>query len=131
MDQSKKMAVVSARRAGFTLIETLAALAIACAIILSTSALIHQGAFFFNRGTRTVDQVEQLTLAIACLRRDFAAARFVLEKATKHPRAAFIAMAASEDGPRKILFVTDGGRESGSQGAEVVSISVEIGKKLT
>ena len=125
------MAVVSARRAGFTLIETLAALAIASAIILSTSALIHQGALFFNRGTHTVDQVEQLTLAIACLTRDFAAARFVLEKTAKHPRAAFIATAGSEDGPPKILFVTAGGRASGSQGAEVVSISVETGKTLT
>lgn len=119
------------RLAGFTLIETLAALAVASAIILSTSALVHQGAFFFNRGTRTVDQVEQLTLAIECLKRDFAAARFVLEKTTHQPKAAFVATAESTEAPAKILFVTAGGRAAGPQGEEVVSLSVETGKAQT
>lgn len=131
LDKANKMAIASPRRAGFTLVETLAALAIASAIILSASTLIHQGVFFFNRGTRIVDQVEQLTLAIECLRRDFGGARFVLQKTTKAPRAAFIGTPASEDGQAKILFVTAGGRASGPQGEEVVSLSVETADQRT
>ena len=119
------------RLAGFSLIETLAALAVASAIILSTSALIHQNAFFFNRGTRTIDQVEQLTLAIECLKRDFAAARFVLEKTATQPKAAFVATAESREASAKILFVTAGGRAAGPQGEEVVSLSVETSKAQT
>ncbi len=131
LDKSNKMTVVSPERAGFTLVETLAALAIASAIILSTSALIHQGVFFFDRGTRTVDQVEQLTLAIESLTRDFGAARFVVQKNANGTRAAFTGVPAGEGGQAKILLVTAGGRASGPQGEEVVSITVETGDELT
>ncbi len=125
------MTVASSGRAGFTLIETLAALAIASVIILSVSALIHQGVFFFDRGTRTIDQVEQLTLAIDCLTRDFEAARFVLQKNANGTRAVFTGVPASADGRAKILFVTAGGRASGPQGEEVVSLTVETADDLT
>ena len=89
------------------------------------SALIHQGVFFFDRGTRTIDQVEQLSQAIDCLTRDFGAARFVLQKNATGIQAAFSGAPASEDGSAKILFVTAGGRAAGPQGEEVVSLSVE------
>ena len=131
MDKSNKMATASPGRAGFTLIETLGALAIASAIIVSMSAFIHQGVFFFDRGTRTVDQVEQFTLAIRCLTRDFGAARFVLQRNASGTRAAFTGMPASEDGQAKVLFVTAGGRASEPQGEEVVGISVERGDEGT
>lgn len=125
------MPVVSPARAGFTLVETLAALAIAAAIILSTSALVHQGVFFFDRGRRSVDQVEQLTLAIECLTRDFGAARFIVEKNANGARATFTGVPAGEGGQAKVLFVTAGGRASGPQGEEVVSITVETSDEFT
>ncbi len=40
------------RRAGFTLIEVLAALAVGSVIIMATAALIHDVARHFDRGTR-------------------------------------------------------------------------------
>jgi prepilin-type N-terminal cleavage/methylation domain-containing protein len=124
-------ASASERRAGFTLIETLAALAIASIIILSTSALIHHGAFFFDRGTRAVDQAEQLALAIECLTRDFAGTRFVPQKKSDGMAAAFTGQPESSDSQAKIVFVTAGGRASGPQGEEVVSMTVERGDELT
>ena len=42
--------------------------------------LLHQGLFTFDRGAETVDQEEEFSLAIACLTRDFAAARYVRER---------------------------------------------------
>jgi prepilin-type N-terminal cleavage/methylation domain-containing protein len=123
---------------GFTLIETLAALAIASVIILSAGELMHQSIFFFDHGTRAVDQGEQLALAVDCLRRDFAAARFIVQRKAKiiaakdknvskkedeDVRAAFIGTAASELAPAKIIFITAGGRAAGPRGEEVVSIS--------
>ncbi len=110
-------------RAGFTLIETLAALAIASVVILSTSALLHQGVFFFDRGTRTVEDSEQLAAAVESLTRDFGAARFVVSKGAS--KTAFIGTPASEDAPAKIVFVSSGGRAAGPQGEEVVSLTVE------
>lgn len=114
-------------RAGFTLVETLAALAIGAVIILSAGALIHQSVFFFDRGTRSVDQSEQLALAVDSLTRDFGAVRFVLQKNVGGIGAAFIGSPASEDAPAKISFVTGGGKAAGPQGEEVISISVEEG----
>jgi prepilin-type N-terminal cleavage/methylation domain-containing protein len=124
------MASAAKSRAGFTLIETLAALAITSVIILSTGALLHQSVFFFDRGTRTVEQNEKLALAIDSLTRDFGAARFVLQKNASGARAAFTGTPASEDGPAKIVFVTAGGKASGLQGEEVVSITAESGDEF-
>ena len=115
------MAVRGDRRAGFTLIESLVALAITSAILVSIGALIHDSAFFFDRGTRSVDQTEQYALAIDCLTHDFAAARFVRQKEAKGPMTAFTGDGAAG----KILFITGGGRESGPQGEEIVQYSVE------
>ena len=114
-------------RAGFTLIETLAALAITSVIILSTGGLLYQSVFFFDRGTRTVDQTEQLALAIDSLTRDFGAARFAVQNNGGSAKAAFIGTPAGDDGPAKIVFVTAGGKAAGPQGEEVVSMTVEPG----
>jgi prepilin-type N-terminal cleavage/methylation domain-containing protein len=118
-------------RGGFTLIETLAALAIASAIVVTTSALLYQGVFFFDRGTRSINQTEQFTLAVDSLARDFGAARFVLQNAGQGQRASFIATPASEDAPAKIVFVSGGGKARGPIGEEIVSLTVEEGDDFT
>ena len=62
---------------GFTLVEVLAALAIASVIILSSTALIHNVALFFDRGTRGATEAERIMLAVERLSGDFSSARFV------------------------------------------------------
>jgi prepilin-type N-terminal cleavage/methylation domain-containing protein len=121
------MIIAASGRAGFTLVEMLAALAIASMIIVSIGALMHQGAFFFDRGTRAADQDERLALAIDCLTRDFAATRFAVQKAANGTHVAFTAGSGSDDGSTEVIFVTAGGRAAGPQGEEVVSIAVESG----
>ena len=65
------------RRAGFTLIEVLAALAVGSVIIMATAALIHDVARHFDRGTRGAQEAERLMLAVERLAQDFNSARFV------------------------------------------------------
>lgn len=113
-----------AASAGFTLIETLAAFAIFALIIAGVGLLLHDGVFFFDRGTRAADQQEELSLAMDCLRRDFGSARFVVQKTAKSAKAAFVAGPAVDDGPTMIRFITSG-RTSGSSGLDVVGLSVE------
>jgi prepilin-type N-terminal cleavage/methylation domain-containing protein len=124
------MARATKSRAGFTLIETLAALAITSVIILSTGGLLYQSVFFFDRGTRTVDQGEQLALVIDSLTRDFGAARFAVQNSGASAKAAFTGTSASDDGPAKIVFVTAGGKAAGPQGEEIVSMTVEPGDEF-
>ncbi len=62
---------------GFTLVEVLAALAIASVIIMASTALIHNVALFFDRGTRGVTEAERLMLAVERLAGDFSSARFI------------------------------------------------------
>lgn len=148
-------------RAGFTLVEMLAALAITSTIIVSIGMLVHQSVFFFDHGTRTIDRSEELALAIDSLTRDFGAARFVLQKTgkdagiananlknanpdngnakglatkggeAKNVKAAFTGTPASEDGPAKILFITAGGNGSRGWAEEVVSLTSEPGDGMT
>jgi prepilin-type N-terminal cleavage/methylation domain-containing protein len=117
------MGAEATSKAGFTLIEALAALAIASVIIVSTGQLMHQSVFFFDRGTRAVDQSEQLALAINSLAHDFESARFVLQKNANGLEAAFSGAPAGENGASQVVFVTG----AGPQGEEVVSITVELG----
>src|SRR5260370_14448268 len=63
--------------AGFTLIEVLAAFAIASVIIMATAALIRDVAFHFDRGTRGVGDAERLMLAVERFSADFGSARVV------------------------------------------------------
>jgi len=113
------------RRAGFTLVETLAMLVVAAVIIVSTGQLLHQQIFFFDRGTKVIDRSEQLALAADSLTHDFGAARFVLPKSAD--RVLFTATPASDDHPARIAFITSGGSASGAEGEEAVSLVIEQG----
>jgi prepilin-type N-terminal cleavage/methylation domain-containing protein len=116
-----------ARQGGFTLIEAVAALAIASVIILATAGLIHNVALHFDRGTRGVNEAERIVLAIDRLGADFGAARFVTRSSAAGPAVAFSAEQASTDGPAKVTFVSAAGIGSGSAAAseEVVVLTLE------
>jgi prepilin-type N-terminal cleavage/methylation domain-containing protein len=104
-------------RAGFTLIECLAALAITSLVVLSTGALLREGGYFFDRGTRAVDETERFAWATDRLTRDLAGARFVPQAGEKAATAAF----AGE--PERLVFVTAG--QLASRGEEVVEYSIQ------
>jgi prepilin-type N-terminal cleavage/methylation domain-containing protein len=113
------------RRNGFTLMEVLAALAIAFVIIIATSGLIHNVAREFDRGTRGVNEAERLMLAVERLAQDFASARFVVWTTESGPAVAFAAT------PAKVVFVGNGGVMAGPQGDEVVSLTIEADRDAT
>jgi prepilin-type N-terminal cleavage/methylation domain-containing protein len=115
------MSPTQSPRAGFSLIETLAALAISSTIILAIGSLVHQSVFFFDHGTRTIDETDALARGIDALAGDFAAARFVAEKTGPRRRAAFAGT------PTNVLFIAGGGRAARPPGEEVVSLTIENG----
>lgn len=118
-------------RNGFTLIEVLAALAVASVILMATAALMHNVALSFDRGTNRVSAGERLALAAERLSTDIGSARFVLQRASPGARAAFLG------GPSKITFIGAGLVDPASrpQGAapppEVVSVAIEAGDETT
>src|SRR5262245_48784758 len=57
---------------GFTLIETLAALAITAVILVALAGLVHDIVLGFDRGTRTITVADRLVLAVERLGGDFA-----------------------------------------------------------
>jgi prepilin-type N-terminal cleavage/methylation domain-containing protein len=93
---------------GFTLVEVLAALAIASVIIMASAALIRNVALFFDRGTRGVTEAERLMLAVERLAGDFGSARFVWRRTDDGGAAAFAAEQASSERPANIIFVGAG-----------------------
>jgi prepilin-type N-terminal cleavage/methylation domain-containing protein len=93
---------------GFTLVEVLAALAIASVIIMASAALIRNVALFFDRGTRGVTEAERLMLAVERLAGDFGSARFVWRRTEDGAVAAFGAELASSERPASITFVGAG-----------------------
>jgi general secretion pathway protein J len=105
---------------GFTLIEVLAALAIASVIIMASTALIHNVALFFDRGTRSVTEAERLMLAVERLAGDFSSARFVPRRTEQR-----IAAAAFAGEPSGIVFVSAGRAASGSLDDDLISLTVE------
>ena len=105
---------------GFTLIEVLAALAIASVIIMASTALIHNVALFFDRGTRGVTEAERLMLAVERLAGDFGSARFVPRRTEQR-----IAAAAFAGEPSGIVFVSAGRAASGSLDDDLISLTVE------
>ena len=108
--------------AGFTLIEVLAAVAIASVVIVATAALIHDVALNFDRGTRTASDADRLLLAIERLAADFASARLVPQTGgTANAQAAFAG------GSTQVKFIGAGG----VQGEEVVGLTVEDADGLT
>jgi prepilin-type N-terminal cleavage/methylation domain-containing protein len=105
---------------GFSLIEVLAALAIASVIIMASTALIHNVALFFDRGTRGVTEAERLMLAVERLAGDFSSARFV----SRSSEAGRPGVAFAGD-PASIVFVGAGRAASGSLDDDLISLMVE------
>ena len=105
---------------GFTLIEVLAALAIASVIIMASTALIHNVALFFDRGTRSVTEAERLMLAVERLAGDFSSARFVPRRTEQRTAAAAFA-----GEPSGIVFVSAGRAASGSLDDDLISLMIE------
>jgi type II secretion system protein J len=124
--QAVSGAAASDKRAGFTLIESLVTLAITSLVALSAGALFRDGLFYFDRGTRSVDQTEQFALAVDCLTRDLGAIRFVQQKGGDRQKATFIS-----DEAGRILFVTGGDKAPVAQGEEIVEYSVEQDDKTS
>lgn len=120
-----------ARRGGFTLIEALAMLAITSVIMVGMTALIHDVARNFDRGTRGATEAERLLLAVERLAQDFGSARFVVWNSKNRPAVAFTAEAASDDGLAKVVFVGSAGVMSGPQGDEVVTLTIEQDDSVT
>ncbi len=125
-------------KAGFTLVEVLAAFAVMAMIIVGTSTLIHHVGLTFDRGLKGVGEAERFALTTDRLARDFGATHFVSLKSTaqgqrkeKPGNKKFlrepVAFSAQAD---KITFVSSGG-SLGSDGgllglgSEVVTLSVE------
>jgi prepilin-type N-terminal cleavage/methylation domain-containing protein len=119
------------RRAGFTLIEALAALAVGSVIIIATAALIHDVARHFDRGTRGAQERERLMLAVERLAQDFNSARFVGWTTEGRAAAAFVGEPATADRPAKVAFVGNAGIMAGPQGEEVVTLTVEPAGEVT
>jgi prepilin-type N-terminal cleavage/methylation domain-containing protein len=111
---------------GFTLVEVLAALAIASVIIIASAALVHNVALFFDRGTRGVSEAEGLMLAVGRLAGDFGSARFVWRRTEDGAAAAFAAEQASSERPASVVFVGAGRAALGARaGDDLISLRIE------
>jgi len=117
-------------RDGFTLIEVVAALAIASVIIMATAALIHDVALHFDRGTRGVGEAERLMLAVERLTADFGSARFVARRTDNGTAVAFTGEQGDGDKPAKVVFVGAAGVASAPPGDELVVLTVEQEDKV-
>src|SRR3954471_8019739 len=116
----------SASRSGFTLIETLAALAIGFAIIVATGALVRGVALSFDRGARSVGDAERVVLAVERLAGDFSSARF-----TPQMTETGLAVAAFTGDRENVTFVGAAGvgrlrdARSSYMREELVSLTVD------
>jgi len=114
-----------AGRDGFTLVEVLAALAIASVIMVASAALIRNVAVYFDRGTRGATEAERLVLAVGRLAGDFGSARFVARRTADGAAIAFAAEQESGERPASVVFVGAGGVASKSSDDELVSLTIE------
>lgn len=111
---------------GFTLIEALAALAIASVIIMASAALVHNVALFFDRGTRGASEAERLMLAVGRLAGDFGSARFVWRRTEDGSAAAFVAEQAGGERPASVVFVGAGrGALEARADDDLISLKIE------
>jgi prepilin-type N-terminal cleavage/methylation domain-containing protein len=117
-------------RAGFTLVEVLAAFAIGAVIIAACAALTHNVVLNFDRGTKTVDVAERFVLAIDRLSADFASARAVARRTEAGAALAFLGEPGGGQTPGKILFVAAAPVAGAPPGDEVVMLTVEQDEKL-
>ncbi|HVX92446.1 MAG TPA: prepilin-type N-terminal cleavage/methylation domain-containing protein [Xanthobacteraceae bacterium] len=113
--------------AGFTLVEALAALAIASVVVMGTSALVRTVALNFDRGTQAVGDAERLVRASARLAEDFAATRFVRAKDGSEWSAQFVG------DPAQVRFLTAarGGSAQASAADEAVGLRIERAGEFT
>jgi len=117
--------VARSGRDGFTLVEVLAALAIASVIIIASAALIRNVAIYFDHGTRGAAEAERLILAVGRLAGDFSSARFVSRRTADGTAVAFAAEQESAGRPASVVFVGAGGVASSSSDDELVSLTIE------
>lgn len=122
--QGPRVLLARSTASGFTLLEILAALAIAAAIIVGTTALLHDVVLNFDRGTRRVSEAERLLQAVDRLATDFASARFVLPSNPTGIPGSQGAVLFTGDAAN-VTFVAAGGVAVGPQGEEMVKLSVE------
>jgi hypothetical protein len=116
------------RLAGFTLVEALAALAIASVVVMGTSALVRTIALNFDRGTQAVGDAERLVRASARLAGDFAATRFVRAKDGSEMSAQFAG------DPAQVRFITaarGGGSAQTGAADEAVGLRIEHAGEFT
>jgi prepilin-type N-terminal cleavage/methylation domain-containing protein len=119
------MPCARSRQDGFTLLEVLAALAIASVILMATAALIHNVALYFDRGTQGVSDAERVILGVERLAADFDTTRFIVQKTPKGVATAFIGT------PEKVVFVAASNTnrilqdEEASGGEEIITLTIE------
>jgi len=95
-------------------------------IIMASTALIHNVALFFDRGTRGVTEAERLMLAVERLAGDFRSARFGSRRTEEGAIAvAFAGEPSSKEGQARIVFVGAGRAASGSLDDDLISLMVE------
>jgi prepilin-type N-terminal cleavage/methylation domain-containing protein len=111
---------------GFTLLETLTALAVAAVIIVATTGLLHDVLLHFDRGTRRVTEAEHLLQAVYRLAGDFASARFIVRPSLPGASAPQGAGVLFIGDPSSMTFVAAGGVMAGPQGEELIKLSVEV-----
>jgi prepilin-type N-terminal cleavage/methylation domain-containing protein len=129
---SDRLTKKTGRESAFTLIEVLAALAIASVIVMLTAALLWNVGLFFDRGTRGVSQADRLVMAVNRLAVDFASTRFA-QRITKAGDivTAFDGDPGNAGRSARVVFVSGGNVSTGRPGEEVVVLTVERSDNIT
>lgn len=112
---------LAGKRAGFTLVELLAALAIGAVVLVGIAALVRTVGLSFDRGTRGVANAERVLLAVQRLSADFASVRYLLRQ--KEPGTALAALFSGR--PDEVVIVTAGHVAIGRRDDELLFLQVE------